>query len=552
MGFDFIGGMAAAGLGFYKGMDDAAARKDLAAERENKQVEREYLKTQREFQAGQQKRKLAEQGRQDRLDEELRGVQPTYEASTPAAPERAGLTDDDGAPSAAALPVTTTKQRTTDEMARARAAAYDRAGQFKEAREYEAFADKVGWERSARGFDALYASAPGKTTQQIVEEAASIFNNDPFAGSVENIKYGPNGSVTYDAVNKTSGARLSRSFANSQQLLEGLRSFYSPETFKALQSSRLKLAEEVAKENAKPRVLGAGGALVSADGGKLVENNNGYVQVGTDEDGNPINVKAGTGGGGRGAGSGKKSEDPVTEVFERIAKESEVKFPTPEARQVAKVMADRISVNNGGKVPPELAALTAIKLQTNPALEVPAVNPDTGMIQMVVKDARNGDIVTRPDYADWSKVRDLKPEQLKELVSGMQKELPGAEFEALRDAAFDKSGKAARRYLEAERAKLMGQLREDPRYKSQPDAVLAKAVDKHLASFTEPALQRKASLLSMYATSLGSDGYNMLKFDDNGVRVKPNRTAPPGGLGLSPGQGYQNPAGDFVGGYAAP
>lgn len=369
-------------------------------------------------------------------------------------------------------------------------------------------------QRSAQAFGQLYNGAGGSSSNKdLIGKAVSIFNSDPGLGQIENVRYGADGSVSFEAVNKRTGQRMPKSFQDPRQLLDDLHGYYSPKSFEAMRAQQSKDANETV-------VLGAGGRLVKKATGSLVADNpkDGYVS--RDADGNETWVSTKTGG----AKAGKAPVNAIDVAFEDMTKGAETKFLSNDDYIAARELAKRIHNDNGGKVPVDTAIKTALAVRANPELEVPEVDVNTGMIHMVVKDARNNDVITRPAYAEGKNIKDIKPETVKALVAGMEKKLGAAEFEAIRDVAFDRSGKSARRYLDSQLPKQLAELRAMPAYKNTPEGTLRQIANNYLTQVLEPALMRKAELISMYDTQRSLEGGKRLRYDDKG-RVMPEKPA---------------------------
>lgn len=299
MGLEFLGGIANAYKGYQQGADQELERQQLALDREQKALEnrqrgedRAYQLTQREYAAGQQARTLREQKRDDAMQDELRAIPLEREQVTP---EVTGNN-----PSAYRAPTTTKAARYNDEMARDHAKVLMKNGKFGEAEKYLTYANKVGFERSTKQFNEVVASSTGKSGLEIVKSVAEVFKNDPYAGQIENIKEGADGSISIEAVNRETGQRQLKTFKNAEQVVNDLRAYYSPEMYAKLEDARRAQAAELAKESRKTTVLNAGGTLVDATGRVLAHNPRGEGGGGG----------GGRTGGGRGAAAGEGAALP--------------------------------------------------------------------------------------------------------------------------------------------------------------------------------------------------------------------------------------------------
>lgn len=303
MGLEFLGGIADAYRGFNQGRDAELAR-------QQREQDRAWQMEQRDLQRNQQQRGLQEQSEADDLKARIKAI-PT-EREEILNPDRATQLpqfDDDGNPSAAQLPVTRRVQRLNDELARDHARILKESGNLAESLKYEGLADSIGWQRATKLFEQLDTAAAGKTPREIVEQAAQIFNNDPFSGSVENIRHGADGSVSFEAVNRSTGQRIPKTFANAQQVLDDLRAFYSPDTYAKLRESRIAAANEAMKPySLKPGEQRRQGEKIVA------ENSTGFIQTGINEDGTPRLVSTG----GRADHFGQRQWDLASKIDKSV------------------------------------------------------------------------------------------------------------------------------------------------------------------------------------------------------------------------------------------
>lgn len=292
MGLEFLGGIANAYKGYQQGADAELARQQLELDKKQREEDRTYQRSQREYNASQQARTVRDQTREDGVQDSLRAI--ATEREIEVNPDRATtlpMVDDSGEPSAAQLPAIKKVARYGDEIARDYARVLTKDGKFGESEKYTTYANKMAFDRSAKQFSQAVASTAGKSSLEIVNAVAEVFENDPYAGQIENIQAGPNGSITLDAVNKETGQRQTKTFANAEQVVNDLRAYYSPEMHARLEEARRASAQKIHEQNSKPVVVGAGGMLVNPSGTVKIQNNSGYIQDGFNEDGTPRLVK---------------------------------------------------------------------------------------------------------------------------------------------------------------------------------------------------------------------------------------------------------------------
>jgi hypothetical protein len=412
MGLNIAGGLRAANS-FMQGQDEATARNRA-------EEDRTYQQGQRAYQAGQQARTVAEQQRADTLRSDLSNIK--SETSTDLRDPNAPQVDDDGNPSAAALPAVKVDKLLPDQQLRQAAAAYSKAGDFANAIKHHQEADKIGWERSTKLFQEVNAAAaaPSVSALDVANQIAKIFSNDPFSGKVTNVRDAGNGGVTIDASNRETGAVSSKTFANKAELLESMHSYYSPASYAALQAKRqealIKRNDKIAEEQAKGHVLSSGGQFVPGVGDprKPVINDTGYINIGTAEAPNWVKPNS----------KGGKTDSPMKEVIEAtktILTDSSTKLEPAQTARVQTVAQQiftegRVDPATGRRVaiPAALAAQVALDVTLDPSKEEPSVDPKTGKTLTVYNHPQQGQFVI-----SHAPPKDLKPEQMKLQVQKM-------------------------------------------------------------------------------------------------------------------------------------
>jgi hypothetical protein len=153
------------------------------------------------------------------------------------------------------------RQTRLDEQLGAAAEAYRTAGDFDQYVRHIETRDKVGFDRATKEFERFDVQSDGMGVADYINGISSIFTGDPFAGKIENVKANPDGSVTFDAVNGSTGQRVSRTAKTLDEARSKMRQYYSPETFAKLRDSRAASIEAMRAEWMKPRVLKPGDQL---------------------------------------------------------------------------------------------------------------------------------------------------------------------------------------------------------------------------------------------------------------------------------------------------
>lgn len=530
MGLNITGGIRAA-TGFMQGQDEATARNRAEEDRAN-------LKEQRAYQSGQQARTVTEQGRADTLRSDLANIKDTTttDLRDPSAPQ----VDDDGAPSAAALPAMKTTKLLPDQQLRQAAAAYAKAGDFANATKHQEQADKVGWDRSTKNFQELQASSASTaaTALDVANQAAKIFSSDPFSGKVTNVRDDGNGGVTIDATNRETGEVRTKSFANKAELLESLHSYYSPATYQTLQAQRqqalMKRNDKIAEEQAKPITTPAGGITTPGVGDPRarVDNTNGLVWNGSyNPDGSPTMVKPGAGKDGK-----VDKSLPVNQAREILAAAAEKSNDKLEGDQRAKAETHLEQIYaTVPNAPPAAAAEVARAVAKNPQLLRPVLNAQTGELDGVYRDkqiAGGKPFALAPNYMTAEEAEKAFPDD-KTFMRKQVAELIEKQAVGLTKASVV-NGKPVRVAITPEEAKAVQALYLKAAFDLAERKQLEEAARTAAGEPGVAALSRKLELIRKYTKAPGGE-------HPTGA---PNRTSPfPKVGGIGSASQYQAPAG---------
>lgn len=487
-----------------------------------RQEDRAYQREQRDFQREQQVRQREDWKRADTLRKDLSSITDTQQVAV----EQPVTRDDDGNAMPAAMK---TEKVLPDVQLRRAAAAYGKAGDFGKAIELHQQADKIGWDRSTKMFMDLQTQAqdPAMDAAAVAAQAAKIYGNDPFAGKVTDVKPDGNGGVTITATNRETGQSNTRTYANKQALLESLHAYYSPQTFAALQAKRQEALIKLQEKQAEPMKVSPGQAVVQ--NGRVVyqaPQPAGYEYIGDDAQGNPTYRKIAAGGGtGTGTGTGgKNGVPPDASAAVKSALEAVTKLKTAEMTEdqflAANENAQRIVTINP-KVPPEVAAKVAVAAAKDPSKVKPAINPETGKVDLVYRDGANGRIALHRGVAsaddlenltleslgvDPVKAAKMTPEEatkakrdgLRRMTDAMLGDLPTKDSEAIREAAWD--SKAQDRLEASLRAQAELVLEERTAGKSPEQVALARARLEEFLEQKLAALRNTLDLVRTYGT----------------------------------------------------
>jgi hypothetical protein len=461
----FLGGLAPGYLGYQQGAQDARQRQEH-------EEDRAFQLRQRSLAEQQQARQLEEQRRSDQLRDDLTAIPTSKDVNVN--PNPVVTVDDEGTPSAAALPVMKATPRTEDEMMRDAALSFKKAGQLDKYLALNQKADEIGMQRSAKLFEQVRSSAAGKTAYEIAQQAAEIYNNDPMPAKVTNLKQLDGGGVEVEFNN--GGKTIAKQFSSPQQILEVLESYYSPSSYQGLIKARRDAAIKTEEELTKAPVTSVPGGYVDKRSRQFIQT----VQ--------PRGAATGAGGAGRG---GKAPATPLGEARAILAdafEKGEVKAATPQQRADAEDFVDRVLQQNPG-IPPARAAKIAVAASTNPASTAPAIDPKTGSIDLTYLDTDGARYTLTPNYATATDLekRGIKKEDMAVTVKTMVGAQGDASYQALfQKAAFDPSSREA----------LLTQTKADA------NKVLQDALAKNAAS---PAPRAEAEIRQAFDARLNQD-----------------------------------------------
>jgi hypothetical protein len=335
--------------------------------------------------------------------------------SAAAAPSAGAATQPVAAPAAAGGKIRTQDQELMDV-----ANAYQKAGQYDTAMRLRTAAMQIGMQRAANEFLEIKASSAGKTPFEIAQEAAQVFNHDPMPTQVTGVKdLGANG-VQITINDRQIGGEHTRTFANPQQLIDALESYYSPQTYQALAAQRAKYQLDMQAKLAEHPYTPVMGGFVNNATGQFTRTRD-------------YNVN-----------NGKQPPSPSAQVqsmIDDISEKGDTKLQ-PTQLAAAKDYGDRLINTNPG-LPPERAARIATDVAQDPTKTTVAVNPDTGTVDLAYDDQDGRRYTLTPNFtspaleAAKPKLTPDQTAQLKDSVRSMVMQAPQNEQRSLVAAAFD-------------------------------------------------------------------------------------------------------------------
>lgn len=373
MAFNFLGGLANGYQGFQQGADDEVARQRSAAAEVRREAadtqlvkDQAYQQTQREYNQGQQARTLREQGITDSINDKNKAVPQTREVEvSPGLAASMPQLDNEGTPSSAALPATRSIQRTNWEMSGDMARNFREAGRHADAETHQTAYEQGGAKHSAKLFAQIDAASAGMSPLELVKSVASVYSNDPYAGQIDNIEQStPDGPISFTVTNKTTGESTRKSFKDASQIMNNLRSYYSPE----MQAKVAEATQKAAVEARKNIILPKDSLLVNNNTGKT-------VATGT------TSFTEEAGDGTTGSKGGKKGSNPAADLQKQVADLVHKDNPNP-AEAVSYAMELL-------RLKPDMVPATAARLavgQQNGAKTRMVSDPKTGLFNQVIDD----------------------------------------------------------------------------------------------------------------------------------------------------------------------
>jgi hypothetical protein len=424
----FLGGMGRTYAGIQAGGDAELARQQLAIDNTAKNDATTYA-------AGQRSRVLAEQGREDTARTESQNIPKTVQVDANAGITPLTAVDDEGNASPAIAPNMVSAPMSDAETLRRQADILQKQGKTVDAVAMRTAAMHTGMAAAAQSFQQIASLPPTTSALSVAQQAAKIFNNDPLPGNIEKILPTASGGVSIDFVNKTTGSRVTKEFANGAEVQKALQAYYDPATYGALikanaDAERAKQAK-IDEEQAKTIILPPGSTALQ--GGKQVgTNDNGLMHSGQFRaDGSEIMVP--TKGRVGQSGAGARDTTKISQGIALAMKDDSANIG--EAVSKAAALAE-----NNPDMSDELAQALGIRMARNGGKGVSVtINPKTGMLDQHYEDANQVDakgnvtatgsgkrfLLGSSEYRDGSPL--TTPEQMKTAVTQMTASMAPAE-----------------------------------------------------------------------------------------------------------------------------
>lgn len=418
--FELARGLAGAYNGFNEGID---AEKN----RQRVDVDRKYQDEQRAYQQEIQGRTRTEAARADKLRADL-----------------------------GAVPIEGRNQAEVfRDVSRVQAA----SGNIAEALKAQEAATAAAYKESANRFARFKSSAASMPVDQLVDSAAGMFNADYLPAKLANRPtVNPDGTIDVEIVMQD-GQSVKHKFKDKNDLVVGMESWYSPDTYNSFVKAQREALIQQQKEFAKPVTLKPGEArYVRAPDGSLVreaENATGFEPTGDiDANGDPVMRRVPSSGrAGSGAGSGGKAPaTPINDAHKYLEDALGKPDGSPEMAQrntralsiLEGIYAPDPKTGLAPNISPRTAAFIAADATADEATGKPTkvalqLNKDTGEVETVyrnpqVEGGKPFRVATGGSAADLEKVGGKQ--QVAESVKGMVAELVSKAPLAQREAAM--------------------------------------------------------------------------------------------------------------------
>jgi hypothetical protein len=533
-GLGIAGGLGAVGNSFIEGMNGAR--------------DRQYLESQRA-------RQIEEQQRADQERKDLQGIKTTeeYQAENPDWVEPVRK-DDEGndmpGVTDAGKTITATRNRSQAAITGDIANVYKKSGNIAQYTANTEKAQKLTLDDANKQATALMAQADGMPLMDYAKAAANIFSSDALPFSIKGVKEDSAGGVVFTVQNDQNGVQRQVPFKDTASINRALQSMYQPETFQKLQADRAASMNKINEERMKPYNLAPGGKHVDPMTGAQVQNNNGLMNIGTDE--NPQLVPYGRSGAGGAGGAGKagKVEDPLAAVSATIKSNIELSSDAKglDANQISQANTIGRSLAASAarerrNIDPSVAAQLGIAVAKDPSLAKDEFNPETNSIDKVVE--FQGNKFPIESYGSPTNTR-LEPAKMNAIASNYISTLDQKSRLQLIPAAFN--GEA--------RGKLEAQI--DARVRSQQgiDALASRLgrdpTEADLARASEEGKKAIAPQLEMISrwgpgnketTKLIGDTLDSAGYTRDGKAVKPSQQdRPASSLNQEVGGLYRRPS----------
>lgn len=226
--------------------------------------------------------------------------------------------DDDGMPSAAALPATQTRTRkfTDADAARALAGNLQEAGDVAGALAARQTAEKLSMAQARAAFARLDASSAGMPLHDYVDALADIGRRDESPIDIRPTKINPDGTVSVTVFNRGNGHEMPLTIKDAAHAREIAMGHFSPEGYEAWKLEKAKSALRLQeKKEGRDRYKPVPDGFIDTDTGKFTRTRAGSGEPIYGDDGQVVGYTRASGGGkggkgGSGGAGGKDAADP--------------------------------------------------------------------------------------------------------------------------------------------------------------------------------------------------------------------------------------------------
>jgi hypothetical protein len=407
LGFGILAGAAGAFNAIQGGIDSAKARDDADEDRAYRREQRDNARADRAFGLGQRQRQVDQQQRQDQLQNDLAAVPQTREVDARPQAVREITVDDEGTPSAAAMPAMKTVAAPDWQKFKSTAEAYRKGRDFEKADAYDQLASRAQFADSARRFQTVAAGAGNMSLEQLAQAATDVYNSDPLPAQIKGFKPTA-GGLQFVFENADTGQTQTLVVKDKQELLAKLEAYYIPDTYAAAMKAQRDAAIKRQGELEKPEKLGPGDILTS--GGRTIAANTNPTEA---------QIRAAAEAAGGKTGKGGKADDPfqaVTDAWENVTKNSGFKDQaTPVQAATSQRLARQFFKESGSKLDPSVAVEAAMDATLNPDKLFPQFDPRSGEIVLSYPVASGGFLVAER-LGSPKAPRNVKPEQMRKVA----------------------------------------------------------------------------------------------------------------------------------------
>lgn len=383
MGLEALGAIAG---GINKGMDWTQRDQEIKDQRAWREQQQAAWQEDREFQGGQRQRTIEEQGRSDKLREELGKIPQAGTEFTVPGTDVGPMEDGSATPGVK-------KTQTAIARAKQEGTAFQQAGDYKTAAERFKWANEEASKAAANSAVRALNSLPKEASlHDIVSAVAPVVDGDDSPVGIKTISKGEDGkSVRVQLYNKITGVTQEQDFADVPSLKRALTYHYAPDY-------AMKMDEQTRAAELKTEKVGPGETLLR-----------GNTPVYTNTTESPTVTAArirqgGAGATGVGAGTRNTSAKPTATnesqaidlVKDLLTAEEDKPYRLAAANNIEWIS----KFNSSSNLPPAVIAHAAATYAKTPAAATVTFDPNTGWGKAVDVQGRRvvvNDAVTREE-----------------------------------------------------------------------------------------------------------------------------------------------------------